>query len=138
MGCVLLSHDFQAVVLLIILISGLCCMMGIDTPTRFEAPQDSWFVDSARELFCCDTGTFYFRCWWGSNCLLCGLQGAMYNIVIVVLYLEIIIIMSALMIQEFDLILSSASLGYLFGLWLGLSCHYLFPALPVASSSKYI
>lgn len=32
---------FQAVVLLIILISGLCCMMGIDTPTRFEAPVDS-------------------------------------------------------------------------------------------------
>nr|GMC49447.1 uncharacterized protein LOC109160369 [Ipomoea batatas] len=30
-----------AVVLLIILISGLCCMMGIDTPTRFEAPVDS-------------------------------------------------------------------------------------------------
>ncbi|KAF9587678.1 hypothetical protein IFM89_004510 [Coptis chinensis] len=30
-----------AIVLLIILISGLCCMMGIDTPTRFEAPQDS-------------------------------------------------------------------------------------------------
>ncbi|OVA03908.1 hypothetical protein BVC80_1321g55 [Macleaya cordata] len=30
-----------AVTLLIILISGLCCMMGIDTPTRFEAPQDS-------------------------------------------------------------------------------------------------
>ncbi|RVX13000.1 hypothetical protein CK203_009710 [Vitis vinifera] len=29
------------IVLLIILISGLCCMMGIDTPTRFEAPQDS-------------------------------------------------------------------------------------------------
>ncbi|VAH93205.1 unnamed protein product [Triticum turgidum subsp. durum] len=27
-------------VLLIILISGLCCMMGIDTPSRFEAPQD--------------------------------------------------------------------------------------------------
>ncbi|GAB2224496.1 hypothetical protein Droror1_Dr00005257 [Drosera rotundifolia] len=29
------------VLLLIILISGLCCMMGIDTPARFEAPQDS-------------------------------------------------------------------------------------------------
>ncbi|KAM7502911.1 hypothetical protein LguiB_001815 [Lonicera macranthoides] len=31
----------EAIVLLIILISGLCCMMGIDTPTRFETPQDS-------------------------------------------------------------------------------------------------
>ncbi|KAB5569577.1 hypothetical protein DKX38_003370 [Salix brachista] len=31
----------SGIVLLIILISGLCCMMGIDTPTRFEAPQDS-------------------------------------------------------------------------------------------------
>ncbi|XP_045083402.1 uncharacterized protein [Aegilops tauschii subsp. strangulata] len=30
----------QGLVLLIILISGLCCMMGIDTPSRFEAPQD--------------------------------------------------------------------------------------------------
>eukprot|EP00249_Psilotum_nudum_P012004 c23522_g1_i1 orf=401-1378(+) len=29
------------IVLLIILISGLCCMMGIDTPTRFEVPQES-------------------------------------------------------------------------------------------------
>ncbi|RVW48819.1 hypothetical protein CK203_104307 [Vitis vinifera] len=38
---ILTSHDFQGIVLLIILISGLCCMMGIDTPTRFEAPQDS-------------------------------------------------------------------------------------------------
>ncbi|XP_042009447.1 uncharacterized protein LOC121758075 [Salvia splendens] len=28
-------------VLLIILISGLCCMMGIDTPTRFETPEAS-------------------------------------------------------------------------------------------------
>ncbi|KAB5572814.1 hypothetical protein DKX38_000008 [Salix brachista] len=33
--------SFRGIVLLIILISGLCCMMGIDTPTRFEAPQDS-------------------------------------------------------------------------------------------------
>ncbi|XP_059281678.1 uncharacterized protein LOC132035421 isoform X2 [Lycium ferocissimum] len=32
---------FVAIVLLIILISGLCCMSGIDTPTRFEAPTDS-------------------------------------------------------------------------------------------------
>lgn len=31
----------QGIVLLIILISGICCMMGIDTPTRFEAPQES-------------------------------------------------------------------------------------------------
>ncbi|CAH2033455.1 unnamed protein product [Thlaspi arvense] len=30
----------QGIVLLIILISGLCCMAGIDTPTRFETPQD--------------------------------------------------------------------------------------------------
>ncbi|KAI3996498.1 hypothetical protein MKX01_001336 [Papaver californicum] len=37
----LLEGLFVAIVLLIILISGLCCMMGIDTPTRFEAPQDS-------------------------------------------------------------------------------------------------
>ncbi|KAK9220659.1 hypothetical protein WN944_009082 [Citrus x changshan-huyou] len=29
------------IVLLLILVSGLCCMMGIDTPTRFEAPQES-------------------------------------------------------------------------------------------------
>ncbi|KAF9686535.1 hypothetical protein SADUNF_Sadunf03G0168700 [Salix dunnii] len=31
----------QGIVLLIILIPGLCFMMGIDTPTIFEAPQDS-------------------------------------------------------------------------------------------------
>ncbi|KAL8128693.1 hypothetical protein V2J09_017848 [Rumex salicifolius] len=31
----------KGLVLLIILISGLCCMMDIDTPTRYEAPQDS-------------------------------------------------------------------------------------------------
>ena len=31
----------QGFVLLIILISGLCCMMGIDTPTRFETPEAS-------------------------------------------------------------------------------------------------
>ncbi|KAJ0978134.1 hypothetical protein J5N97_013608 [Dioscorea zingiberensis] len=37
----LLEGFFVAIVLLIILISGLCCMMGIDTPTRFETPQDS-------------------------------------------------------------------------------------------------
>lgn len=37
----LLEAVFVALVLLIILISGLCCMMGIDTPTRFEAPQES-------------------------------------------------------------------------------------------------
>uniref|UniRef100_A0A0V0HX16 Putative ovule protein n=1 Tax=Solanum chacoense TaxID=4108 RepID=A0A0V0HX16_SOLCH len=35
-----LEGIFVAIVLLIILISGLCCMMGIDTPTRFEAPTD--------------------------------------------------------------------------------------------------
>ncbi|MCO5551457.1 hypothetical protein L7F22_004960 [Adiantum nelumboides] len=29
-----------AITLLIILISGLCCMMGIDTPSRFESSQD--------------------------------------------------------------------------------------------------
>lgn len=37
----LLEGVFVAITLLIILISGLCCMMGIDTPTRFEAPQES-------------------------------------------------------------------------------------------------
>ncbi|XP_022996039.1 uncharacterized protein LOC111491365 [Cucurbita maxima] len=37
----LLEGLFVGIVLLIILISGLCCMMGIDTPTRFETPQDS-------------------------------------------------------------------------------------------------
>lgn len=37
----LLESVFVAVVLLIVLISGLCCMMGIDTPTRFETPQES-------------------------------------------------------------------------------------------------
>ncbi|XP_038705265.1 uncharacterized protein LOC120001094 [Tripterygium wilfordii] len=37
----LLEGLFVAIVFLIILISGLCCMMGIDTPTRFEAPQES-------------------------------------------------------------------------------------------------
>ncbi|KAL7603065.1 uncharacterized protein LOC111883640 [Lactuca sativa] len=36
----LLEGLFVGLVLLIILISGLCCMAGIDTPTRFEAPQD--------------------------------------------------------------------------------------------------
>ncbi|KAJ6798554.1 Uncharacterized protein M6B38_209815 [Iris pallida] len=37
----LLEGIFVGIVLLIILLSGLCCMMGIDTPTRFEAPQES-------------------------------------------------------------------------------------------------
>ncbi|KAG5251999.1 transmembrane protein [Salix suchowensis] len=37
----LLEGVLVGIVLLIILISGLCCMMGIDTPTRLEAPQDS-------------------------------------------------------------------------------------------------
>ncbi|EXB53607.1 hypothetical protein L484_005157 [Morus notabilis] len=37
----LLEGLLVGIVLLIILISGICCMMGIDTPTRFEAPQDS-------------------------------------------------------------------------------------------------
>ncbi|KAM0864852.1 hypothetical protein ACQ4PT_043674 [Festuca glaucescens] len=36
----LLEGVFVGLVMLIILISGLCCMMGIDTPSRFEAPQD--------------------------------------------------------------------------------------------------
>ncbi|XP_078445314.1 uncharacterized protein LOC144714442 [Wolffia australiana] len=37
----LLEGLFVGIVLLIILISGLCCMMGIDTPSRFETPEDS-------------------------------------------------------------------------------------------------
>ncbi|KAJ4723993.1 2-C-methyl-D-erythritol 4-phosphate cytidylyltransferase [Melia azedarach] len=37
----LLEGILVGIVLLLILISGLCCMMGIDTPTRFEAPQES-------------------------------------------------------------------------------------------------
>lgn len=37
----LLEGLFVGLVLLLILISGLCCMCGIDTPTRFEAPQES-------------------------------------------------------------------------------------------------
>lgn len=37
----LLEGLFIGLILLIILISGLCCMAGIDTPTRFEAPQES-------------------------------------------------------------------------------------------------
>ncbi|XVF37289.1 hypothetical protein REPUB_Repub19eG0133200 [Reevesia pubescens] len=37
----LLEGVLVGIVLLLILISGLCCMMGIDTPTRFEAPQDN-------------------------------------------------------------------------------------------------
>nr|GMD26137.1 uncharacterized protein LOC109152434 isoform X2 [Ipomoea batatas] len=36
-----LESILVAITLLIILISGLCCMMGIDTPTRFEAPAES-------------------------------------------------------------------------------------------------
>ncbi|KAI3498449.1 hypothetical protein L1887_34224 [Cichorium endivia] len=37
----MLEGLFVGLTLLIILISGLCCMAGIDTPTRFEAPQES-------------------------------------------------------------------------------------------------
>ncbi|KAI4381305.1 hypothetical protein MLD38_007387 [Melastoma candidum] len=37
----MLEGVFVGVVLLVILISGLGCMMGIQTPSRFEAPQDS-------------------------------------------------------------------------------------------------
>jgi len=37
----LLEGLLVGIVLLIILISGLCCMMGIDTPTRFETPQET-------------------------------------------------------------------------------------------------
>ncbi|KAL0929068.1 hypothetical protein M5K25_001008 [Dendrobium thyrsiflorum] len=37
----LLEGLFVGIVLLIILISGLCCMMGIDTPTRFETAPES-------------------------------------------------------------------------------------------------
>lgn len=37
----LLEGILVGIVLLLILVSGLCCMMGIDTPTRFEAPQES-------------------------------------------------------------------------------------------------
>ncbi|XP_074287426.1 uncharacterized protein LOC141612518 [Silene latifolia] len=37
----LLEALFVTIVLLIILISGFCCMMGIDSPTRFETPQES-------------------------------------------------------------------------------------------------
>ncbi|XP_062204392.1 uncharacterized protein LOC133906483 [Phragmites australis] len=37
----LLEGTFVGIVLLIILISGLMCMMGIDTPSRFETPQES-------------------------------------------------------------------------------------------------
>jgi len=36
----LLEGLFVAITLLIILISGLCCMMGIDTPSRFETPEE--------------------------------------------------------------------------------------------------
>ncbi|KAL5206304.1 hypothetical protein ABZP36_034513 [Zizania latifolia] len=37
----LLEGSFVGIVLLIILISGLKCMMGIDTPSKFEAPLES-------------------------------------------------------------------------------------------------
>ncbi|KAK4762428.1 hypothetical protein SAY86_008196 [Trapa natans] len=37
----LLEGLLVGIVLLIILICGLCCMAGIQTPTRFEAPQES-------------------------------------------------------------------------------------------------
>eukprot|EP01018_Ginkgo_biloba_P035963 Gb_19135 [translate_table: standard] len=37
----LLEGLLIGLVLLIILLSGLCCMMGIETPTRFEAPHES-------------------------------------------------------------------------------------------------
>lgn len=37
----LLEGFLVGLVLLIILLSGLCCMMGIQTPTRFEAPHES-------------------------------------------------------------------------------------------------
>ncbi|KAJ3680998.1 hypothetical protein LUZ60_015487 [Juncus effusus] len=36
----LLEGVLVGITLLIILISGLCCMMGIDTPSRFETPQE--------------------------------------------------------------------------------------------------
>jgi len=39
--CLTPVYYVQGIVLLIILISGLMCMMGIDTPSRFEAPQES-------------------------------------------------------------------------------------------------
>lgn len=35
------SWLIQGIVLLVILISGLCCMAGIQTPTRFETPHES-------------------------------------------------------------------------------------------------
>ncbi|XP_010552293.1 PREDICTED: uncharacterized protein LOC104822689 [Tarenaya hassleriana] len=37
----LLEGVLVGIVLLLILISGLCCMAGIDTPARFETPQES-------------------------------------------------------------------------------------------------
>jgi len=39
--CLTPVYYVQGIVLLIILISGLMCMMGIDTPSRLEAPQES-------------------------------------------------------------------------------------------------
>ena len=63
----------QGIVFLLILISGLCCMAGIDTPTRFETPQDSWAVDHLKEsspLFCfafaCD-GSFLLHSAYGEK-----------------------------------------------------------------------
>ena len=59
------SSMLQGVVLLIILISGLCCMMGIDTPTRFEVAQDSWFVVRAKiRPICCGAGSYILGHWW--------------------------------------------------------------------------
>ncbi|GMH09619.1 hypothetical protein Nepgr_011460 [Nepenthes gracilis] len=37
----LLEGILVGIFLLVILISGICCMLGIDTPTRFEKPHDS-------------------------------------------------------------------------------------------------
>eukprot|EP00270_Netrium_digitus_P013192 TRINITY_DN4358_c0_g1_i2.p1 TRINITY_DN4358_c0_g1~~TRINITY_DN4358_c0_g1_i2.p1 ORF type:complete len:330 (-),score=83.49 TRINITY_DN4358_c0_g1_i2:804-1793(-) len=37
----LLETLFVAIVLLITLVSGLCCLSGVDTPTRFEVPSES-------------------------------------------------------------------------------------------------
>jgi hypothetical protein len=64
------SHFYrmQGIVLLIILISGLMCMMGIDTPSRFEAPLESWShfntdqvlePDEAQVLSACTVDIYY-------------------------------------------------------------------------------
>ncbi|CAM6026709.1 unnamed protein product [Sphagnum balticum] len=37
----ILEGVFVAIVLITILVSGLCCMMGVKTPTRFELPKES-------------------------------------------------------------------------------------------------